>query len=90
MGRNIFPVEVIVRLKSVTSVADSLPMPLFTTIRRVTGSQQCDPVTRQVTKMLERYDEQKLTVEEICKIHGISRPSFYNYLNKSKKAIQAA
>jgi len=44
---------------------------------------------KQVTKMLERYDEQKLTVEEICKIHGISRPSFYNYLNKQKKVIQA-
>ena len=45
---------------------------------------------KQVSKMLARYDEQKLTVEEICKIHGISRPSFYNYLNKRKKAIQAA
>ena len=40
--------------------------------------------------MLERYDEQKFTVEEICKIHGISRQSFYNYFNKRKKAIQAA
>jgi DNA invertase Pin-like site-specific DNA recombinase len=45
---------------------------------------------KQVTKMLERYNEQKLTVEEICKIHGISRPSFYNYLNKSKTALQAS
>ena len=43
---------------------------------------------KQVEKMLARYDEQKLTVEEICKIHGVSRPSFYNYLNKRKKAIQ--
>jgi predicted DNA-binding transcriptional regulator AlpA len=47
----------------------------------------------QVKKMLARYDEKKLTVEEICKIFGISRPSFYNYLNKrkeNKKAIRAA
>lgn len=44
---------------------------------------------KQVTKMLARYDEQKLTVAEICKISGISRPSFYNYLKKRKKAIQA-
>jgi len=44
---------------------------------------------KDVAKMLARYDEKKLTVEEICKIHGISRPSFYNYLNKRKKAIQA-
>ena len=44
----------------------------------------------QVKKMLARYDEQKLTVEEICKISGISRPSFYNYLNKRKTAIQPA
>jgi DNA invertase Pin-like site-specific DNA recombinase len=43
---------------------------------------------KQVEKMLARYDEQKLTVEEICKIHGVSRPSFYNYLKKRKKAIQ--
>ena len=45
---------------------------------------------KQVEKMLARYDEQKLTVAEICKIFGISRPSFYNYLKKSKKAIHSA
>jgi len=44
----------------------------------------------QVKKMLEHYDERKLTVEEICKIFSISRPSFYNYLKKQKNAIQAA
>ncbi len=44
---------------------------------------------KQVEKMLARYDEQKLTVAEICKIFAISRPSFYNYLKKSRKAIQA-
>ncbi len=41
----------------------------------------------QVKKMLGRYDEQKITVAEICKIYGISRPSFYNYLKKRKRAI---
>ena len=44
---------------------------------------------KQVEKMLSRYDEQKLTVEEICKIHSISRPSFYNYLKKRRLAAQA-
>ncbi len=44
----------------------------------------------QVKRMLARYDEEKLTVEEICKIFGISRPSFYNYLNRQKSAIQTA
>lgn len=45
---------------------------------------------KQIEKMLARYHEQKLTVAEICKVFGISRPSFYNYLNRNKKAIQAA
>lgn len=45
---------------------------------------------KQIEKMLLRYHEQKLTVAEICKVFGISRPSFYNYLNRNKKAIQAA
>jgi len=45
---------------------------------------------KQVKKMVEYYDERKLTVEEICKIFNISRPSFYNYLKKRKKAIQIA
>ncbi len=44
---------------------------------------------KQVTKMLGHYDEKKLTVAEICKIYGISRPSFYNYLKKRNQAIQA-
>lgn len=45
----------------------------------------------EVKKMLKYYDEQKITVDEICKIFNISRPSFYNYLNKrngKKLAIQ--
>ena len=43
----------------------------------------------QVTKMIGRYEERKLTVAEICKIYGISRPSFYNYLKKRKEADSA-
>lgn len=49
--------------------------------------------SNEVKKMVAYYDEQKLTVEEICKIFSISRPSFYNYLNKQKGkklAIQLA
>ena len=47
---------------------------------------------RQVKRLVELYDEGKSTVDEICKIFDISRPSFYNYLNKvnkNKPAIQA-
>jgi DNA invertase Pin-like site-specific DNA recombinase len=47
----------------------------------------------EVKKMLGYYDDQKITVDEICKIFNISRPSFYNYLNKrkgKKAAIQLA
>ena len=40
---------------------------------------------RQVKRIIELYDEGKSTVIEICKIHDISRPSFYNYLNKHRK-----
>jgi DNA invertase Pin-like site-specific DNA recombinase len=43
--------------------------------------------SKQIEKMLARYHEQKLTVAEICKIFGISRPSFYNYLKKNRHAI---
>lgn len=42
---------------------------------------------RQINRMIEMYNEQKNTVAEICKIYDISRPSFYNYLKKRKKAI---
>lgn len=41
--------------------------------------------TRQIDRMIELYDEAKSTVAEICKIYGISRPSFYNYLRKRKR-----
>ncbi len=40
---------------------------------------------RQITRMIEMYDEGKNTVAEICKIYSISRPSFYNYLNKRRQ-----
>lgn len=43
---------------------------------------------RQISRMIEMYDEQKNTVAEICKIYDISRPSFYNYLRK--KRIESA
>ena len=39
---------------------------------------------RQVTRMIEMYDEGNNTVADICKIYSISRPSFYNYLKKHK------
>ena len=39
---------------------------------------------RQINRMFELYDEAKSTVEEICKIYNISRPSFYNYLKQRK------
>lgn len=42
---------------------------------------------RQIARMIEMYNEQKNTVAEICKIYDISRPSFYNYLNKKKEGI---
>jgi DNA invertase Pin-like site-specific DNA recombinase len=47
--------------------------------------------SEEIKKMLKYYDERKITVDEICKIFNISRPSFYNYLNKrngKKLAIQ--
>ena len=40
---------------------------------------------RQISRMIEMYDEGKNTVAEICKIYDISRPSFYNYLNRIRK-----
>ena len=43
---------------------------------------------RDIKRMIEMYDEEKNTVSEICKVYSISRPSFYNYLNK-KKAEEA-
>ncbi|GAI42772.1 unnamed protein product [marine sediment metagenome] len=40
---------------------------------------------RQITRMIEMYDDAKNTVAEICKIYSISRPSFYNYLKKRRQ-----
>jgi len=39
---------------------------------------------RQINRMIELHDEGSSTVAEICKIYGISRPSFYNYLKKKE------
>ena len=47
---------------------------------------------KQIEKMVAHYDERKLTVDEIRKIFGLSRPGFYKYINRhkqSKAAIQA-
>lgn len=44
---------------------------------------------RQISRMIEMYNEQKNTVAEICKIYDISRPSFYNYL-KRRRMLNAA
>lgn len=40
---------------------------------------------RQISRLRELYDERRSSVNEICKIFGISRTSFYNYLNKKTK-----
>lgn len=41
---------------------------------------------RQIDRLVELYDEKKSSVNEICKIFSISRPSLYNYINKRKIA----
>jgi DNA invertase Pin-like site-specific DNA recombinase len=41
---------------------------------------------RQIKRMIEMYDSKKNTVGEICKIYAISRPSFYNYLQRQRVA----
>lgn len=41
--------------------------------------------TKQVARMLEMYQEQKNTIAEICKIYGISRQTFYNYVRVTDK-----
>lgn len=40
--------------------------------------------TRQLTRMMELYNDRKNTVGEICRLYNISRPSFYNYLSRAK------
>lgn len=42
---------------------------------------------RQVSKMKQYYEEQQMTVSDICKIFNVSRPTLYNYIKKDKKAI---
>lgn len=42
---------------------------------------------RQIARLIELYDEGRSSVNEICKIFGISRPSFYNYLKKREQVV---
>ena len=46
---------------------------------------------KQIKRIKKLYDARKNTVEEICKIFVISRPTFYNYINqangKDKKKV---
>lgn len=37
---------------------------------------------KQINRLKKLYDARKNTVEEICKIFTISRPTFYNYINQ--------
>ena len=37
---------------------------------------------KQINRLKKLYDARKNTVEEICRIFKISRPTFYNYINK--------
>ena len=39
-------------------------------------------VPKQITRLKKLYDARKNTVQEICRIFNISRPTFYNYINK--------
>lgn len=39
-------------------------------------------IPKQVKRLKKLYDARKNTVEEICRIFDISRPTFYNYINK--------
>lgn len=41
-------------------------------------------VPKQIARLKKLYDARKNTVEEICKIYSISRPTFYNYLKIKK------
>ena len=38
---------------------------------------------KQINRLKKLYDARKNTVEEICKIFTISRPTFYNYINQA-------
>jgi DNA invertase Pin-like site-specific DNA recombinase len=38
---------------------------------------------KRVARLKKLYDARKNTVEEICRIFDISRPTFYNYINKA-------
>jgi DNA invertase Pin-like site-specific DNA recombinase len=53
------------------------------------GGRPAQLSSKEINKMIGYYHAGKNTVDEICKIFGIGRTSFYNYLRKEKKAIQA-
>lgn len=38
---------------------------------------------KQIQRLKKLYDARKNTVEEICRIFSISRPTFYNYINQA-------
>jgi DNA invertase Pin-like site-specific DNA recombinase len=52
------------------------------------GGRPAQLSSKEITKMIGYYQEGKNTVDEICKIFGIGRTCFYNYLRKEKRAIQ--
>jgi DNA invertase Pin-like site-specific DNA recombinase len=58
-------------------------------IRGRVGGRPAMLDSRQITRMIEMYDEQNNTVAEICKIYDISRPSFYNYLKRRRMSNAA-
>ena len=39
----------------------------------------------QVAEMIKRYHEDNLSIDDLCKLFEISRPSFYNYLKRYER-----
>ena len=42
---------------------------------------------KQIDRLVRLYDERRTSVNELCKMFGISKPSLYNYINNRKKAL---
>jgi DNA invertase Pin-like site-specific DNA recombinase len=43
----------------------------------------------QIADLVKRYHEDKLSIDDLCKLFDISRPSFYNYLKRyGQEAIE--
>ena len=42
---------------------------------------------QEIERLIELYNEQKMTVKEICALYKISRPTLYVYLKKYRKAF---